>query len=203
MTEFVPVPDSTAIAHFLEESAVVDWQTPRVFEQARALAAPCEEDAERVQRAFAFVRDEIATPDSDASPVACSAGQVLRQGAALSFARSHLLAALLRAVGLPAGFLYQRVRSGDQQPRLVLYGLAAVRLEERWVPLDAGGDSPLEGSRRIELDPAAPELSHPRGSEHGEVLLPTLFSKPSRRVLDLLQRTPDVAAVLAHRPDAP
>jgi len=39
--------------------------------------------------------------------VTCSASEVLREGTGICFAKSHLLAALLRAVGIPAGLCYQ------------------------------------------------------------------------------------------------
>jgi len=205
MTELILQPDSPTLAHFLEETAVVDWQTPRVRERARRLSEAAADDAARLGAAFAFVRDEIGAPEPDDGRPACSAGEVLREGRGLSFAQAHLLVALLRALGLPAGFAYQRVHDADERP--VLYGLAAGRLGDDWHLLDATGASPIEGATPVELDldgpPGAPRLAHTVDAERGQLVFPTLFSKPSRRVLDLLQRTPDLRRVLAHRPAAP
>lgn len=61
-----------------------------------------------------FVRDQIRhSADYRPNPVTCKASEVLRHGTGYCYAKSHLLAALLRANGVPAGLCYQRLSVGD------------------------------------------------------------------------------------------
>ena len=54
---------------------------------------------------------------------------MLRAGSGICYAKSHLLAALLRANSIPAGFCYQRLHM-DDETGFCLHGLNAVYLEE-------------------------------------------------------------------------
>jgi transglutaminase-like putative cysteine protease len=65
--------------------------------------------------------------------------EVLRERVGLCYAKSHLLVALLRSEGIPAGLCYQRLRSGDGY---VLPGLVAVHLRGAWHRQDPRGNKP-------------------------------------------------------------
>ena len=93
---------------YLASTEIVDWRNPRVLAKARELA---EADAvETARRCFTFVRDEIHHSwDYQQDPVTCNASDVLAEGTGYCYAKSHLLAALLRATGIPAGLSYQRL----------------------------------------------------------------------------------------------
>ncbi len=157
------------IDRYLEDTAVVDWQTPAVYAKARALSAQGASAEERIRAAFEFVRDAIgdALAEGHASEaVAFTASEVLREGAGLSYARCHLLAALLRAQGIPAGFGYQRLADPGCRNGFALHGFAAALLaeEERWLPLDPAGTGedgarPSPSPRRI-----LPESRIPRSA---------------------------------------
>ena len=74
------------------------WQTPRVLERARLLGAAGQEEESRVRAAYLFVRDRISQSlDVETDALPCTASQVLKEETGVSFAKSHLLAALLRA----------------------------------------------------------------------------------------------------------
>ena len=79
--------------------------------------------------------------DIDAQAVSVSASDVLRHGHGICFAKSHLLAAVLRACRVATGLSYQRLAGGE---RTYLHALNAVwlREEERWIRLDARGNKP-------------------------------------------------------------
>ncbi|MEL6348418.1 MAG: transglutaminase family protein [Myxococcota bacterium] len=91
-------------------------------------------------RCFRFVRDEIAhSVDINAEKVTCSASEVLREGHGYCYAKSHLLAALLRANGVHAGFDYQRL--GDGEGGFMLHGFNTVLLPGvGWYRIDARGN---------------------------------------------------------------
>jgi transglutaminase-like putative cysteine protease len=62
--------------------------------------------------------------------VTCSASEALAAGTGYCFAKSHLLAAVLRANGIPAALCYQRLAldesAEESQRRFSLHGLNAV-----------------------------------------------------------------------------
>ena len=69
------------------------------------------DDVGFAEQAFLFVRDDVRHPwDAQDRTVTLSASDLLREGVGLCFGKAPLLAALLRAAGIPAGPCYQRLR---------------------------------------------------------------------------------------------
>ncbi len=96
---------------FLAATSVVDWRDPAVLAQAERLGRPGDA-VEIAMRCFEWVRDEIQhCMDFGRPEVTCNASDVVEQGTGFCYAKSHLLAALLRANGIPTGFCYQRLSS--------------------------------------------------------------------------------------------
>lgn len=194
------VPARPDFDRYLEDTIVVDWQTPAVMEQARRLAEGCASDLERARSIFEFVRDEIPNSlDHDTDVVTCSASDVLREGTGTSYAKCHLLAALLRARGIPAGFGYQRVRRSQGAGGHVLHGFVGAWLAEpgRWVGLDARGDTE---TIRTRFDIDEPSLAHAPDVEDGEETQPTLHARPIKRVIELLDRADSLKRIYMHMP---
>jgi len=89
---------------YLESTEYIDWKTPLVLAKASALASGLSTTTEIAQKCFEFVRDEIKhSLDYKLNPVTCKASYVLQHGTGYCYAKSHLLAALLRANQIPAG----------------------------------------------------------------------------------------------------
>jgi transglutaminase-like putative cysteine protease len=127
---------------YLARSEIIDSDHPKVAEQARRLAAGPKGDFALVRRCFEWVSNEIPhSRDCAANTVPCTASEVLEAGHGLCFAKSHLLAALLRANGIAAGFDYQRL--GSPGEGYALHGLNRVYLAEasRWLTLDSRGQA--------------------------------------------------------------
>lgn len=62
-----------------------------------------------IKKAHEFVRDSIShSADINEDAITCNASEVLKSGHGICFAKSHLLAALLRCKSVPAGFCYQK-----------------------------------------------------------------------------------------------
>ena len=184
---------------YLEDTIVIDWQTPPIPERALELVRGAEGEVERARRLYEWVRDEIAhTADAGLDAVSCQASGVLRAGTGLGFAKSHLLAAMLRSVGIPVGFCYQVLRPDGRSGRGALYGFNCVRLQQRWIPLDARGNR--EGiEARFSLD--APSLGVMPDAAKGEFAYPTIFARPSKRVVDLLDRAASLESVARNMPE--
>ena len=125
---------------FLASTAQINWDTPEVLASAQALSGKT--PLEIAQSAFLFVRDQIGhTLDMGATEVAHTALEVLELEHGFCYAKSFLLAALLRARGVPAGLCYQRLQMDDG--KLGLHGLNALYLEPwGWVKVDARGNKP-------------------------------------------------------------
>ena len=107
----------------------------------------------------------------------------MRAGHGLCFAKSHLLAAILRCRGIPAGFCYQKlILDDDTAPVLIYHGLNGVYLKSvgRWIRLDARGNKPgvnaqfSLGTEQLAF-PVRPEM----GEEDGTVIYPA----PDRMIL--------------------
>ncbi|MFP6640486.1 MAG: transglutaminase-like domain-containing protein, partial [Myxococcota bacterium] len=150
---------------------------------------------------FVFVRDEISQSlDVETEALPCSASQVLKAKTGLSYAKSHLLAALLRSRGVPAGFAYQRIFDPGTTTGLALHGIVVAWFSslQSWVPLDPRGNS---GRLRSEFRThPPPSLAHEPDPDSGAVLYPVIYARPLRRVVDLLDRADALSRIRRHLP---
>ena len=148
------------------------------------------DDVAYARAAFELVRDEIThSLDVGDRRVTWRASDVLREGTGLCYAKAHAFVALLRAGGIQAGFCYQRLRSGDgEDSDLVLHGLAAALIDDRWVRLDPRGNRPgidvrfsaEEDRLAFTPDPALGESDHL-----------TVYAEPLPVVLEALKAHDD------------
>ena len=129
---------------FLTNSAVVDWRHPNVLSRAKLLSSGMTDVHQIARTCFEWVRDNIQhSADFQRNPVTCSASEVLANGTGYCYAKSHLLAALLRANRIPAGFCYQRLSIDETTASYCLHGLNAVKLPGfGWYRIDARGNKP-------------------------------------------------------------
>ena len=129
---------------YLRTSKYIDFSNPAVLEKAADLTIGLKSEEKIVEACFKFVRDSIKHSwDYRLNPVTCKASDVLIHGHGYCFAKSHLLAALLRANGIPSGLCYQRlVLDIDvSSSRFTLHGFNAVYLKRYgWYRIDARGN---------------------------------------------------------------
>ncbi len=182
---------------YLEPTPVVDWENPAVRALARELAGGEADPVAVARRCFEWVRDEIPhTFDHPREPVTCAASDVLREGTGICFAKSHLLAALLRANGIPAGFGYQRLKGAGASYRL--HGFNAALLPEiGWYRFDPRGNR--EGVSTA-FDPPREHLAYPADGE-GEATFEEIWAEPLPVVLESLGAAESRAWLLEHMPD--
>lgn len=190
---------------YLAFSRHIDGDHPLVAAKAAELAQGCTSDEEIVRRCFEFVRDEIRHSwDYRQNPVTCSASDVLRHGTGYCYAKSHLLAALLRANGIPAGLCYQRLSFNDEGAPYCLHGLNAVYLKRfGWYRVDARGNKLGVDAR---FCPPQEQLAFPIRLEE-ERDFAEIWPEPLPMVVDVLmnyatieevaEKLPDVAVVRA------
>ncbi len=127
---------------FLRSTEIIDWQHLSVLSRAEQLSAQARTATEIARQCFEWVRDNIAhSSDYQRDPVTCSASEVLAHQTGYCYAKSHLLAALLRANSIPAGFCYQRLSIDGAGPPYSLHGFNAAYLPEfGWYRMDSRGN---------------------------------------------------------------
>lgn len=140
------IPEKQDLNEYLEVSEIIDYNSQNVQELAGRLSENTEHKIQLVQRVYEYVRDHVFHSfDISRDIVTCKASDVLKHRSGVCFAKSHLLAALLRNSKIPTGFCYQRLVFDDSQPlRLTLHGLNAIYLSDlnQWIRVDARGNKP-------------------------------------------------------------
>lgn len=203
MAERLPEAETDDLGRYLEDTITIDWQTPIVTSTARRLLESSATPELRVRNLFEFVRDEIDhSMDIETEAQTCRASEVLEEGTGLCYAKSHLLAGLLRYAGFPTGFCYVKTADADRPGKFSLHGFNAVYWapDSSWIFLDARGDN---AECQTECRFEAPwSLAFWPDAEKGELFLPFIYKRPAKRILDLLERAPSFQAVCQNLPDS-
>ncbi len=189
---------SYQVQKYLQSTDIIDWQHPAIVEQAHSLAVPYDLMA-TARLCFTFVRDRIPhSCDFQLDPATCRASEVLLQGTGFCYAKSHLLAALLRANGIPAGFCYQRLSVNDHGPPYSLHGYNAVHLPQYgWYRVDARGN---KVGVDAQFAPPFEQLAFPLQTD-AEYDFESILPEPLACVVEALQVSTDWRGVLANLPD--
>jgi transglutaminase-like putative cysteine protease len=182
-------PQSDKLSDYLKSDAIVDWQTPAVLQKALELTRSLADEVEKARCLYEWVRDTIPhTNDAGLDIVTCTAGEVLRHGTGICFSKSHLLAALFRANGIPAGFCYQMLRlNPPADNELVLHGLNGVYLAGlgKWIRLDARGNT---GGVDARFSVDREQLAFAMEPSAGEFIYDTIFAAPAGSVVERLRK---------------
>jgi Transglutaminase-like superfamily len=195
---------------YLEDSEIIDWQNPEILELAHRLASTCKTTEEIAKICFEWVRDEIHhSCDYQMNPVTCQASDVLKYRTGYCFAKSHLLAALLRANQIPAGLCYQRLTIDDPPVGranasnithipCTLHGLNAIFLPEiGWYRVDPRGNrNGINARFTPPREQLAFELRLPQEADFQNI-----FAEPLPVVVKLLQTSHSWNQVLLSLPD--
>jgi transglutaminase-like putative cysteine protease len=110
----------------------------------------------------------------------------------LCFAKSHLLAAILRNLGIPTGFCYQKLQFDDQ---LGLHGLNGVFIKsiDKWIRLDArGNENGINAVFSLEKE----FLAYSPRVEKGEVDFLNLYAEPNEKVIQILENSLNLTEAL-------
>jgi transglutaminase-like putative cysteine protease len=184
---------------FLKTTPVIDWRHPDVVAKAHELRDGLRAPADIAARCFEFVRDAIPhSRDIGAHAVPCSASETLRAGSGFCYSKSHLLAALLRANGVHAGFCYQRLSRDGVGAPYALHALNAVRLPGHgWYRVDARGNhGGIHASFTPPFERLAYEVSLP-----GEADFREIWPDPLPLVVESLMRARSSGDLMDNLPD--
>ena len=191
--------------NYLKASEFIDWEHPEIKVLAEKLVRNSTSktgtlrENDLVKASFEWVRDNIKhSAEFKLNPITCKASDVLAYKTGYCYAKSHLLAALLRAQQIPAGFCYQRLSLENSGPPYCLHGLNAVYLENYgWYRLDARGNK--EGVN-AQFTPPDECLAFST-TDKSEIDLPEIWSDPLPQVVEVLQSFKTVDEVYSNLPD--
>ena len=158
-------------------SNVIDFDNKEIIALTDMLFNKSYNELDFIKRAYEFVRDNIShSADINEDVITCSASEVLREGHGICFAKSHLLAALLRCKSVPTGFCYQKLIVDDEKiPVLAYHGLNGVYLKDyqKWIRLDARGNrSDVNAQFSIEKEQLAFSVRSQMGEEDNFIIYP-------------------------------
>lgn len=184
---------------YLDSSKYIDWKYPDVLAKSKQLSKGLVYTEDIAKVCFEFVRDEIKhSTDYQLNSVTCKASDVLKFKTGFCYAKSHLLAALLRANNIPAGLCYQRLSIDDEKPPFCLHGLNAIYLPDYgWYRVDPRGNKEGVNAQFI---PPMESLAFPI-TIIGEADFPEIFSEPLSEVTSILTSAKDVQEVADNLPD--
>lgn len=184
-----PLIPPVSITPYLSCSGVINCTNAEIRTLARTITTSEIDDIERTRTLYTWVRDSIAhSVDAGHKDLMWNATDVLNAGHGLCFGKSHLFVALCRALGIPAGLCYQRLRS--ENGSWVLHGLAAVYIEplDKWIRLDPRGNKPgISAEFSIEYE----QIAYEPVSE-GEWLDQHIYPEPWQDVSHLVELSMNV-----------
>lgn len=185
---------------YLSSCEYIDWMHPAVMAGAEAFQSRAEDEVHLVQMIYEYVRDEIKHSwDVQDKRVTRKASEVLEHKVGICWAKSNLLAAFLRACGIPAGICYQRLTLGDTPDTgFCIHSLNAVYIKsiDRWIRLDARGSAKVPNARFC-LEREQLEFQVKR--EIGEVDFRTVYAHPSPKLMKVLEENEDALWMYEHR----
>ena len=183
------IPYTNVMEKYLEADDIINYESEAIIQLADTLYEKSENELEYIKSAYEFVRDNIShSADIGENLITCTATEVLEAGHGICFAKSHLLAALLRCKSIPTGFCYQKLILDDETaPVLIYHGLNGVYIKElqKWIRLDARGNK--EGVN-AQFSVETEQLAFSIRPEMGEVDNFVVYPEPDVKVLERLQK---------------
>lgn len=182
--------ESEVMDDYLQELEEVNFSDPAIQALINELFSPKQTDIDKIQIAFNFVRDEIAHSwDLQSKIVTCLASEVLRKKQGICYAKSNLLAALLRSQEIPTGFCYQRLMLFDTPEKgYSLHALNAVFIRElnKWIRLDARGN---KKGVNAEFSTLEEKLAFKVKPHFDEIDYPMIYVKPNCQTINVLKQS--------------
>ena len=178
-------PVATDTSYYLAHDEIIDWRHEAIQRRSQTISAAYSGEVEKARALYNWVRDAIPhTHDAGREEVTCRASEVLAAGTGICYAKSHLLAAMLRASAIPAGFCYQTYFEPlhASKDKTALHGLNAIHLSSlgKWIRVDCRGNT---NGAHAEFDTESEQLAFPELNFLDNVI----YAKPLNYVVNALQ----------------
>jgi transglutaminase-like putative cysteine protease len=184
---------------YCQASSVINCNHPEIVALAQQFAEKQYSDIAIAKVSFEWVRDNIKhSLDYKLNPITCIASDVLQYKTGYCYAKSHLLAALLRANNIPAGLCYQRLSKEDNGAPYCLHGLNAVYLQDfGWYRIDPRGNKENVDAQFV---PPREKLAF-KTMDKLEKDFPAIWPVPLPVVIETLQNNHTFHEVYLNLPD--
>ncbi|MBU8687366.1 transglutaminase family protein [Priestia megaterium] len=185
---------------YTKELPEVNFTHPLIQQKVRKLKSGLPHSSlAYIKKAYEFVRDEVSHSwDVQSKIITKTASETLKEKEGICYSKCNLLAALLRAEGIPAGFCYQRLILGDTlDTGYCIHALNAVYIksEERWIRLDARGNKEgVQAGFSLKKE----KVAFPANSARGEVDYSLIYTKPHKETMNVLSQHEDCLDMYLH-----
>lgn len=197
---------STELQDYLQETDYINYSHASIQEKAQELFEGVSAEADIVKIGYEFVRDEIHhSADISSHIITRTASEVLIHKHGMCYAKTILLAALLRSRKIPTGFCYQSLAEQDcLNCKHNIHALNAVYLSDiqQWIRIDPRGNTG-EKNAQFNLDnPACEQLAYEIRDAYGEAEYNTIFLQHPDCVMHPLLLCEDCQEMMRyHLPD--
>ncbi|HCF30111.1 MAG TPA: ABC transporter ATP-binding protein [Cyanobacteria bacterium UBA11049] len=182
------VSEKNNIDEYLAVSEIINYDSEAIQKIAGRWSGRVSHDVDLARSVYKYVRDHISHSfDIQSDIVTCKASDVLHAKEGICYAKSHLLAAILRCLEIPTGFCYQKLVLDDSEPAyLTLHGLNSIYLEsqKKWFRVDCRGN---KQGIKAEFNLDKEQLAFPIRTDLGEVDYPVIYAEPNAKVVKALQ----------------
>ena len=153
---------------YLNETPSIDYMNIHIQEKVSELISQSDDDEDYIKRCYFFVRNEIPHSwDIGVSTVSRTASDTLINKTGICWAKSCLLAALLRANGIPSGISYQLLTiAEDDSQGHIIHALNTVFNGDKWIRIDARGNT---GDSDVEFSLDNDQLAFQVRKQFGEI----------------------------------
>lgn len=188
-----------AMEEYTNFSHYIDGENAEIQKKAKELKEQSKDEIELIKKTYEYVRDEIQHSwDAKDRRVTAKASEVLREKVGICWAKSNLLAALLRANGIPTGICYQRLTFGHTPEHgYCIHALNAIYITslERWIRLDARGNKPgVNAQFSLEQE----QLAFPIRKDCGEIDYEEVYAEPLPKLMKVLESSTDAIEMYLH-----
>lgn len=185
---------------FLEEDKYIDFSSENILQKVKEIEKFSTTEAQKVKNAYKFVRDEIPHSfDINADVITAKASDVLRHKTGICHAKSNLLAALLRCMGIPCGFRFEHITLADDDSMgYCVHAFNAVYLQNKWIELDARGNK--EGVN-AQFSLCKPILAFPLRKQYNEYFFDGIYAKSHIDTMRMLEKAKNIQDVFNNIPE--